>query len=407
MRKKVYGFLILVALFAVAGYFIKQYVYPGSAVSGASSEVSPGNGNGDEEAVPVELVRARQGEISYFVSSTANLRPLREVSVVAQGEGIAKEVLVEEGDHVRKGQLLSRLDDTEPRIRLQSARQKLAQAKLQLETSRIRNEKAQVQVKNTGEELDRYQRLYKEKLVSEREVAQIKYKLDELEHDLRVSSSESRELVHKVEELEAEIEQSQLEISRTRIEAPYSGYITKRTVDLGQTVKNGDELFKLGDFSPLLTEVFLSEREASQVSPGQSVTVISGVDESQSIQGHVARVSPIVDQSTGTVKVTVELKNARGPFKPGAFVQVDIQSDTRRGSVLVPKRAVVEEDNRRFVFVVEKDKARRVPIELGYESNAEVEIRQGISPGEAVVVAGHGALKDGSMVKLTNKSSAN
>lgn len=402
-RKKVYGFLALVTVFAVAGYLLMPYLTSDGAISRADSKDTEKKAE-EETRIPVEIAVAREGDISHSISSTANLKPKREVDVAAQVEGVAKGVLVEEGDFVQEGELLCRLDDAEVRIRLLSSRKKLAQAQLQLEKAQILNEKSDVQVRNTREELERYQNLYRESLVSEREVAEIKYRMDDLEHDLRVSSSESRELTHRVEELEAEIEQAELELARTRIEAPFSGYITERNVDVGQTVKNLDGVFKLADFSPLLTDVFVSEREAAEIAPGQGVTIYSGVDGSLGIEGRVARISPVVDQATGTVKVTVELNGQKGLFKPGAFVRVAIRTDTREHSVLVPKRAIVEEDGESFVFVTDEDSVKRIRVDLGYESDRDIEIVHGVGPGDAIVIAGQGGLKDGSKIKLVETS---
>ena len=405
VRKKVYGFLGLVVLFAVAGYLLVPYFTSDGAVSLA--DTARDQEKEDQEAsVPVEVAVARRGEISASILSTANLTARREVAVAAQTEGLVRELPAEEGDFVQAGQLLCRLDDTEARIRLQSARQKLAQAKLQLEKAGILGEKSDVQVANTREEYERYSQLYADRLVSEREVAQVRYRLDELEHDLRASTSDTRELTHRVEELESEIEQFQLEISRTRVEAPFSGYITQRVVDVGQTVRSQDTLFQLGDFSPLQAEVFLSERDAAAITVGQDAAVYSGVEAGVGIEGRVARISPVVDRSTGTVKVTIELSRGNELFKPGAFVRVEIRTDTREGSVLIPKRAIVEEDGDRFVFVAEENTVQRVRIELGYQNAGDVEILRGVSAGDSVVVAGQGGLKDGSRIRLVEGAAA-
>ncbi len=402
-RKKTYLFLLLVVVFSAGAYFLLPYFSGGGSVSRADSGKPPED---KEASVPVEIAMARRGEISSTIASSANLKAQREVDVASQAEGVVKEVLVEEGDVVRQGQLLCRLDDSQSQIRLQSARQKLAQARLQLEKARIREEKAQVQVNNTRDEYDRYQKLYAERLVSEKEVAQVKYRLDELEHDQRASDSEARELIHRVEELEAEIAQSELEIAHTRVYAPFSGVITSRTVNVGQTVRNLDPLFKLGDFTPLQADVFVSEREAATIRPGQSARIFSNVGADQGAPGTVARVSPVVDQATGTVKVTVELSQGSQTLKPGAFVRVEIRTDTRPGAILVPKRALVEEDGEQFLFVAENDTVRRVKVESGYQNGSEVEILSGVADGQSVVVAGQGALKDGSKIRLVERVTA-
>jgi RND family efflux transporter MFP subunit len=171
-------------------------------------------------------------------------------------------------------------------------------------------------------------------------------------------------------------------------------------VELGRTIRNLDPLFKLGAFSPLYADVYLSEREAHQVKSGQPALVKLGVDESVESRGHIARVSPVVDQSSGTVKVTVELVPATTGLKPGAFVRVEIQTDTRADAILIPKKAVIEEDGEHFVFVANGETAKRVRVALGYEWAGRVEIRQGVSSGQKVVVAGQGNLKDGGKIRV-------
>ncbi|MEJ2145469.1 MAG: efflux RND transporter periplasmic adaptor subunit [Acidobacteriota bacterium] len=401
VRTKTYGFLIFIIVFVAAAYLVTPWITGSGSTTQADSKQEGSTPKDDKETtVPVEVALARTGEISASINSTANLKAVRQVGIAARTEGVVKELLVEEGAYVDKGQLLCRLDDTQPAIQLQSARQKLAQAKLQLEKAEILQDKTDVQVANAREDYERYQKLFDESLVSQREVAQAKYRLEELEHDMRASSSSRRELVHHVDELEAEINQAELEISRTRIEAPFSGFITQRDVDLGQTVRNMDTLFSLADFSPLQADVFLSEKDASLIKAGQPTTVFSGVETDTGLHGKVARISPVVDQSTGTVKVTVELVHGDSLFKPGAFVRVEIQTDTREGSVLIPKRAIVEEDGESFVFVAHENEVTRVRVQLGYQNGGSIEILNGVAAGDSVVVAGQGGLKEGSKIRL-------
>lgn len=400
-RKKVYLFLLTVIVVGAISAAAYDQFLGGPASAQASGPDADAKKADAETIIPVELVEATPGRISSYLSGTANLRALREVDVVSQTEGLIVDVVVEEGMNVHEGQLLCRLDDRQLQIRLQSAQQKIAQAKLQKEKALIQREKAQTQIDNSREDMARYQKLYEEKLVSERDVAQLRYKIDELLHDERASGNQSRELEHRVAELEAEIAEVQLQISQTNIKAPFEGMITQRVVEKGQTVRALDKLFGLSNFAVLHAEVYLSEREARQVRSGQEATIRLGADGGRAKTGTVARISPVVDQATGTVKVTVELKGGDAVFKPGAFVRVDIETDTRDGNILVPKRAIIEEDGHHYVFVAADGVAKRLPVELGYESDGRTEILSGLQTGQMVVVAGQGALKEGSKVKTT------
>ncbi len=384
---------------AAASYWLASSGSTGAEQDGSKDSAKAEKKEETEEAVPVELVAASSGAISSYLSSTSNLRARRDVEVTARVEGVVEDLLVEEGDFVRKGQALCTLDDTDLQINLTLTKQQLAQAGIQLEQAKIEQEKWRTQITNTKAELDRKETAFQEQLVSEQEVAQLRYQLDEQTHDERVAASRVRELGHRVDELEAQIEQAHLEISRTNITAPFDGYITERQVELGQSARVQQQLFRLGAFSPLYADVHLSEQETDLIRPGQQAHVLLGAHERDSAQGRVARISPVVDDSTGTVKVTVELRPADRDFRPGAFVRVNIQTDTRQNAVLIPKRALIEEDGENYIFTAEDEIAHRRKVELGYENASEVEVRSGVSPGEAVVVAGQGNLKEGSKIR--------
>jgi membrane fusion protein (multidrug efflux system) len=236
--------------------------------------------------------------------------------------------------------------------------------------------------------------------VSAQEVDDIRYRLEEFQHDERSASSGERESRHRVEELEAEIAKAKLAIAHTQVKAPFTGRITERMVELGKTVRNMDTVFRLASFSPLQAEVHLSEQESHRVEPGQTVSVRLGNESTNSVAGKVIRVSPVVDGATGTVKVTVELQPKDEGFKPGAFVRVDIETDSKTDAILVPRRAIVEDEGETYLFVAEGEKATRKKVTLGYEWEGDVEVREGVSPGQKIVVAGQGSLKEGDKIRV-------
>ena len=132
------------------------------------------------------------------------------------------------------------------------------------------------------------------------------------------------------------------------------------------------------------------------------MTVRLGSDDTATVPGRVERISPIVDQASGTVKVTVAIEPKPG-FRPGAFVRVDIRTDTKSDAIVIPKRALIEEDGQNYVYVAQNDTAKRMKVELGYQREGMVEIRNGVSPGQSVVVAGQGALKEGGKIKVLSR----
>lgn len=400
MRLKVYGLLLGLILGGAGLYYASKSPAVAEALGKTPKKDAKAAKKAGDEVIPVELADARKGPISAYLTSTANLKALRDVEVASQAEGVVRQINVEEGDFVQQGQVLCQLDDKQLQVDLELAQERMEQAKLQLDKARIAKEKAATQAANTAADLKRKQQAFAEQLVSAQEVDDVRYRLEEFQHDERAAASGEREARHRVEELDAEIAKSKLLIANSQVKAPFAGRITERMVELGKTVRNMDPVFRLASFSPLQADVHLSEQESHRVEPGQTATVRLGNETTNAVSGKVIRVSPVVDGATGTVKVTVELQPKDAGFKPGAFVRVDIETDAKNDAVLVPRRAIVEDEGETYLFVAEGEKALRKKVTLGYEWEGDVEVREGVSPGEKVVVAGQGSLKEGDKIRV-------
>lgn len=393
MRAWVYLFVALVVA-AVLGisYFSKNFALDIRPRNAAAA--TPKGQAKSDEPTPVRTVAAVRGSVDASVNATANLRALRNVTILSRSEGVVQRVVVEEGDFVRSGQLLCQLDDRELQVDLELARQRLAQTRVQLESAQIVREKLQTQVAAKQTELKRNEDALGEGLVSDTDVELVRNQLAELAHDERSQEASVRENQFRVEELQAEIEKVQLQIAHAKVAAPFTGTIVKRSIDLGQSVRASDELFDLAAFSPLYADVFLSEAESRAVKPGQVASISLDISQA-AVGGRIVRISPVVDDETGTVKVTAEIESPTAQFRPGAFVRVNIKTDTVQDAVLIPKSAIIERDGETYVFVTDNDVAHRKTVQLGYEAGGNVEVRAGLGQGELVVVAGQGSLEEG------------
>ena len=401
LRSKVYLFLLSIVVLGFIGHFSRGFL--SSKATNDSKQEESSSKQDEDQAIPVAVDIAVLGPITHSLTSTANLRHLREVEIASQSAGVVKSVNVEEGDFIKTGQKLCTLDDRELQIDLALAEQRLAQTRIQLESAKLRKEKSEIQIRNKRIDLERSEKALTEGLVAESEVNIERYQLDELLVDQQVEESTVKESLHRISELESEIHKVQLQISQTSISAPFDGRITERMVEQGQSVRVADKLFKLGTFSPMHTDVYLAEQDSRMVKPGQRVLIRLGTGVDEVTVGKVLRVSPVVDAETGTVKVTAELRPHNQAFRPGSFVRVEIETDTRLNVVLIPKQAVIEEDGLSYAFVTDKEAtAQRREIELGYQNGAIIEVMSGITAGEAVVIAGQGKLKDGDMTRTVS-----
>jgi membrane fusion protein (multidrug efflux system) len=307
--------------------------------------------------IPVETVEVATGTVSSYLSATANLVPENEVKVLAEWEGRLADLRVEEGQRVAAGEILAQLADDDAEIALEKARVKESNARMAYE---------------------RAGRLEDQGLMA-REA------YDQTTVDHRIAQQE--------------LEEAQWKLEKTRIRAPFAGRVTERFVQLGQHLRPGDELFTVADFDPLVARVYFPEKDVLALSEGRPVRITLKADEDVVFNGRIRQISPVVDTATGTVKVTVEAVSPPPEVRPGAFVQVDVVRETREAALVLPKRALIRELQKAYVFVARDGVAEKRALELGIEEGAGVEALAGVEAGEHVIVAGQGGLKNGAPIK--------
>ncbi len=313
---------------------------------------------GEKAPIPVEAAAIETGQISSYLSATANLVPESEVRILAEWEGRLDKLNVEEGDSIAKGQVLARLAHQDGEIALNKARVKSS-------TSRLAFERAE--------------RLKAQELISPED-------FDKAALDHEIAAQEMAEAEWRFE--------------KTLIRSPFAGRVTERMVQLGQHVRPGDELFTVADFDPLISRIYLPERDVLTLDEGRAVRISLRADSGIEFEGRIRQISPVVDTATGTVKVTVEARKVPSKVRPGAFVRIDVVRDQIADAVLMPREAVVRELQSAYVFVAKEGVAEKRAVTLGLEEDDHIQATSGVEAGEQIIVAGQGGLKDGSAVKL-------
>lgn len=312
-----------------------------------------------EQPSPVVVGTVERGAITATISAGCTIEAERQVTVHAESAGRLVDLEIEEGDKVTAGQVLAR-------IRFDAQANSLLRANTSLA-------KAQT-------DFERVEQLYNEKVLGHEEYQKARNAVDIAELDLRDRSREMK---------------------NTKVTAPFSGTITQRMVTEGGFVTNGAQLLQVTDFGTLVARVFVPEKELDRVKVGQEALVVGKAAKGRKGTGKVLRISPIVDAGTGTVKMTValpqELAGSQG-FLPGMYAEVTLTVDHREDVALVPKGAIVHDEEQTYVFVPEADKVRRVRVELGLQDAERVEILKGLGAGDAVIVAGQTGLKDGAKI---------
>ena len=351
--------LVRVLVVALAGALALSGCKGGEGAADAkTSEEKPA-----EEAVPVEVAAASLRAVAASYTGTAPLEALGESKVVAKTSGVALQVLVEEGDTVRAGQTLVRLDAD--RARLQAAQTAAQVAKLQ----------------------NNYQRssqLAEQQLLSANDNDQIKYDLANARAANRLAN---------------------LEVSYSAVTAPISGVVASRSIKTGNFVQINTPIFRIVDTSQLEAVLNVPERELATLKAGLPVQLAVDSLPGQTFTGRVDRVAPVVDAGSGTFRVICAFEGG-GLLQPGMFGRISIAYDQRANALTVPRIALLDGEGDPAVFVVREGKAARVPVKLGYVDGQWVEVREGLKAGDQVVVAGKAALREGSVVQVVGQPKA-
>lgn len=337
----------------------------------ACSEQAPSNksdpksraagGEKNVKSIPVELATPQIGTAASYYVTTASLEPFSDAKINARTSGVVRQILREEGDDVKAGELILVLEDDDQKLRLRQAEQKLASSK---------------------REFERLNRMQKVGGVAQNEW--------EIANSNYLSAITDRDL-------------AELALSYTQITAPFDGRIVWREVDLGESVSTGNLLLRLMAIKPLLLRVHVPANRIGKVASGQSVELL--VDSVQSpLTGVVDLVSPIVDPDTGTIKVTVKLDNYPTGVRPGDFTEIRMVTDKRQNALLLPSVAIIEERGVHYIYVDENGKATRKNVQPGYVIAEETEVLSGITKDDRVVIKGQRNLNEGNLLLVVESS---
>ena len=355
---------------ALGGAWWWQQQPRASGVSGSAGAASAPRAASGAGPVSVEIAAVKQARLQDDAQAVGSLNSRQAVTLKPETAGRVARIAFKDGQGVKRGQLLVQLDDT-----LQRA--ELSQAQAQLSIARAN--------------LKRNEELLAQSFVAARVV-------DESRAALQVA--------------EAQVDLAQARLQRMRIIAPFDGTLGLRSINLGQYVKDGDPLVNLEDTSQLTVDFRLPERYQNRIAPGQSVQVQLDALPGQRYQARVLAVDPLLDANGRSIAVRAEMPSSRGQeLRPGMFARVLIVFSVNENALVVPEEALVPQGGRQYVYVLDeqgqgdarKRTSRRVEVELGVRRGADVQITQGLKPGDTVVVAGQQRLqRDGTVVRVVD-----
>lgn len=342
-----------------------------------------------------ELAKVTKQEIRPSILATGNLVFRQEVQLSAEVIGKVSAVLVKEGDHVERGQILLRLD---PTVYIAEVKQQEASRR----NAAIAIERAQINLDTQQRNLERTQRLYKDKFI---DVS----KYDDAVHQVDLAKVELRASRETLEQASAMLSQAQEHLAKTEVRAPIDGTVTAVPIKIGETAVAsatgiaGSSLMTIADVGSIMAEVNVDEADIARVAKDQKAKVFPAAFPNQPVTGTVESVAmapkgptPGVAASQGkSYVVKLRLDDARLALRSGMTCRVEIVVGSSAARPAVPLQAVLSEEaggskdhnkNVNYVFTVVDGKARKQVVELGLSDDANQEITKGLAAGDTIAV---------------------
>jgi multidrug efflux system membrane fusion protein len=359
--------LVLVAAGAASWYFL-----------GPGRSDAPKTSGGTGAAVPVVMAQAETRDLPVTLAITGRTEAVESVTVKARIDGQVRTVAFVEGGHVRRGDVLLRLDPADFEARLRQAEATLARDRAQLVKART--------------DVERYTALRTKGFVSDEKVG-----------EMRTAAAAAEATVNADQ---AAVDLARLQLGYTTVVSPIDGFVGARLVFPGSAVKiNDTALAVVNRTQPInivfaVAEKFLPRLRAQMAAGSRAARVTVRVpDTSTTIAGELRFIDNAVDTSTGTIQVKAVVSNESEALKPGQFVNVELPLETLAQAVTVPAEAVQQGPEGAFVYVVTDDTAQVRKLRVAAMQGGLAAIAEGLRAGERVVTDGQLRLVPGAKVR--------
>ena len=376
MRRRI--ILIVILLIIIAGgvtWTLKQKsVVKPTPVTAPIAAAAP-----TLEFLPSEIFTAKPLELQQTLSLTGALRAVDMSSVKARVAAEVREISVREGDTVRAGQIVARMDATEFQARVDQARGTLNAARAQLD----------IATKNR----DNNRTLVEKGFIS-------KNAFDN-------SASQYATAEANVEAAKGALDVVQKLVNDTVIRSPISGVVAMRYVQAGEKVSADNKLLDIVNLQKMELEAAVPTNDITNVAIGQRVTLrTEGLP--QTIEGKVVRINPATQSGSRSVLVYVQIANPQNQLRSGMFAEAQLILKTKASVLALPQNAIRKEGNRAYVYVIEADVLARKAITVGMSGRSGddymTEVLSGIDFGTQIVRTDMGSLQPGTHVRINAPS---
>lgn len=373
-RRRTFWIVLAVCLLVAgaAGAMLKKQSRPAAALSNTAPAVL--------EFLPTDVTLVKTRDLRQLLPLSGSLRAVNQVSVKARVPGEVREVLVREGEAVKAGQVLVRMDAREYQARVDQARGSLMAARGQLDmaTKTRDNNKA----------------LLDKGFIS-------RNAFDNADSQFEIARA-------NVESAQGALEVAQKALADTVTRAPISGLVSSRAVQPGEKVSADNRLLDVVDLAQMEMEAAVPASDIVNVALGQEVQVkIEGMP--VSLTGKVARINPATQAGSRSIMVYVQIDNPQNVLRAGMFGEAQLTVAKKAGVLTVPQSAIQNDAGNTYVYAIENGKLSQKPVALGIRGDdgegPAVEVLKGIDNGAQIIRTNLGNLRSGTTVKFTQNGS--
>jgi RND family efflux transporter MFP subunit len=379
--------------------------------------------------VLVGVLSPARRDLDIKLTFTADIVAAQQAAIFSKVSGYIRRIHADRGDFVKAGQLLVEIDDLELQAALQQARAALLTGEAGLEVARstlegqranLENQKANLAkaravADNDARQAQRMKTLFERGLVSatdyenartttESSAASVQAAVAQLrvaEVQVLTQESQVRLSEAQVETYRAARHLAETNLANTRLMAPFAGYISQRNLDNGASVSAASAgtsttsvgILVLQDIETVKLQIEVPERDIARVAVGAPVAITADPYQGQSFGGKVVRVVHSLDPRTRTMGVEVDIPNPDRKLKPGMFARAEVLVDTRKGALTIPVEALRMGEARPSVMVVRNGLVEAAIVEVGLSDARFVEVRQGLSEQDQVILQGKDLVK--------------
>jgi len=318
--------------------------------------------------VPVSVTEAVYGSISSFLQTTGTVRAIESAQLTTRVEGdyylqtnprTGKQFAL--GDRVNKGEKLIELKNREYELNVHLASVRLEQ-------------------KISKQEYEKQKALYEKGGVTLREL----------------TNAEKTYI-----NAQAALEQARLDLDKLSLTAPITGFVTRLPYHTqGTQIAANKQVATIMDYRGLIMEVSLPEKTLAKIQPGQPAKINHYSLQQETLEGKVTEISPAVDPTTRMFDAKIKVQNPDKILRPGMFVKADVMVEHKDSVITLPREVIQEKNNRKMVYVVQRERARERTVVTGIESDERIAIREGLKKDERVVTDGYETLRDRSRVEV-------